>query len=866
VSERASPVERESVTPMSVAETPSRPAGTRGLAALAQPHFDPFRTATMTRNSLLCITLASLFAAACGGGGGSSPAPIIPQLSTSNSIQLSANGRYAFVLNKVASPTLSTTTGSVTIVRVKSDTGADLNTVVSEIAVGKDPYSLTATADGRRLFVSNAEDNNVSVIDLGAVGDGPYTRLGDVLVGAEPRGTAELNGKIYVANYGEGTLSIIDTTTLSREATIDLVQGTTRITNPYALAALPDGRLWVTDFFARAIPGKPVDQIEGFDDGKEARVAVVQNRVIQSIVTLQPIANAGFNADRRPFDTANGAVNDTFKAPAGVDPAAVPQGAFFNQLFALAYDEAGSRLYLPTVGAQPSPPVRFNVNVQALVGVIDAAGATAQTALHTNLNQQIAANFPNEPAPTPPFTNATSRLDRLFAADTVAASIKNRVGAFVSRAGSYLLKATVGTDGALTLARDSRGAIVRIPVANIPGGVIVSNDGNRAYVASELIGQMTAVDLAAGSVIATVNTATTPTDDLRRKELLGALKFFTGLGAPAQVAANIDPREIDTHRHRNMQSDNNWSSCASCHPFGHSDGVTWIFPTGPRQTLSLDAFFAKGSTVETGLATTDQKISNWNAERNSVTDFNNNSRAVQGGHGFTPQALATIDAGQALGAVPDAGLVFNGGARLGISNILDFETIWVASLRAPNRSTRLDTTLVDQGRTLFGANCASCHGGTKWSRSDRIVDSAFWPDPAFSSAGVKLSNNLEVPAATTIAGFDADNNGSFETRIVDSTVPNFTLDLTNPIEIRGLGGLIGKASAGLSSSFQIPSLFNSRNAAPWGHHGRAQTLGQVFTTKAQGGLEHPRFGLSDPQLAAVLEFVQAIDENQPIFP
>ena len=36
----------------------------------------------------------------------------------------------------------------------------------------------------------------------------------------------------------------------------------------------------------------------------------------------------------------------------------------------------------------------------------------------------------------------------------------------------------------------------------------------------------------------------------------------------------------------------------------------------------VDAFFAKGSTIGTGLATTDQKISNWNAERNSSTDFN----------------------------------------------------------------------------------------------------------------------------------------------------------------------------------------------------------------------------------------------------
>ncbi len=31
----------------------------------------------------------------------------------------------------------------------------------------------------------------------------------------------------------------------------------------------------------------------------------------------------------------------------------------------------GALLYVPNVGAQPEPPVRFNVNVQGLVGVLN---------------------------------------------------------------------------------------------------------------------------------------------------------------------------------------------------------------------------------------------------------------------------------------------------------------------------------------------------------------------------------------------------------------------------------------------------------------------------------------------------------------
>lgn len=483
----------------------------------------------MQRNLPFWLSLSAIALAACGGGGGGAPpAPIVRLLNTSGNIQLSTTAKYAFVVNKNASSVLSSTAGSVTIVRVKNDAGADIQTVVTEIVVGRDPFSVTATADGKRLFVANSQDNTVSVIDLGPVGDGPYTRLADVLVGSEPRATAELDDKIYVSNYADGTLTVINAKTLSREATIDLVLNGTRIQNPYALAALPDGRLWVTDFFARAIPGKTVDQIEGFDDGKEGRVAVLRNQVIEAIVTLAPVANAGFNADRTLFDTANGAVNNTFKAPAGVDPLQVPQGAMFNQLFGFAFDEAGERLYLPTVAAQPAPPVKFDVNVQALVGVIDSKAATAVPSLHTNLNVLVRDNFVNEAAPTAPFVSSNlARLDRAFAGDTTAAAIRNKVGIFTSRAGSFAFKAIIGDNGSITLAKDSRGAILRLPVANTPGGVAMSKDGKRGYVASELIGRMTVLDVEAGGVIANVDTATTSTDPVRNKELLGQLKFFT---------------------------------------------------------------------------------------------------------------------------------------------------------------------------------------------------------------------------------------------------------------------------------------------------------------------------------------------------
>jgi hypothetical protein len=68
-----------------------------------------------------------------------------------------------------------------------------------------------------------------------------------------------------------------------------------------------------------------------------------------------------------------------------------------------------------------------------------------------------------------------------------------------------------------------------------------------------------------------------------------------------------------------------------------ADGATWIFGTGPRQTKPLDGMFNKFTNME------DQGLLNWSAIRGSNTDFNNNSRGVQGGCGF---ASDDFDLGQ----------------------------------------------------------------------------------------------------------------------------------------------------------------------------------------------------------------------------
>ena len=116
---------------------------------------------------------------------------------------------------------------------------------------------------------------------------------------------------------------------------------------------------------------------------------------------------------------------------------------------------------------------------------------------------------------------------------------------------------------------------------------------------------------------------------------MGKLVFFTALGVPDNGLVGTELRQIDPVQFRGKQSDDAWSTCASCHPDALADGVTWIFADGPRQSIPLDGLYSKLNGAH------DTRINNWSAARDSVTDFNNNSRNVQCGTGFAGGATNT---------------------------------------------------------------------------------------------------------------------------------------------------------------------------------------------------------------------------------
>ena len=290
----------------------------------------------------------------------------------------------------------------------------------------------------------------------------------------------------------------------------------------------------------------------------------------------------------------------------------------------------GPLLYVPNVGAQPEPPVRFNVNVQGLVGVLNRVDRRRDRSVAQSQRTGREGNAAAPQARRPRrWTACSSTISWRVDADR-----RGKEFLFVSRGGNYVLRAKVGQDGKLNIL-DAANKATRLQTGNLPSGVVMSRDGKRAYTNNELNTSITALDLDNNQVLARDIESSTPPapGTVEHRRLFGKLAFFTALGVPDVIDENGDGRydvalrDIDPLLHRNKASDNGWSSCASCHDDGHSDNVTWIFETGPRQTIPLEGTFAR-------LDLNDQRLLNWSAVRGSNTDFNNNARGIQGGKGF----------------------------------------------------------------------------------------------------------------------------------------------------------------------------------------------------------------------------------------
>ena len=751
-----------------------------------------------------------------------SPLTITGEPTRSTSIDISKRGKVLVNVN--------TDANSVTIFRVDGDSLVKS----AEIPVGREPHSVAIYSKRDLAYVTNSGSGTVSVIKLGQ-----RQLVNEIAVGSEPRGCALTpNGQfLFVANYTSRSVSVIDTAAGTVINTVPMPG------NPYAIAITNNNgsddqqTVFVSQFFAELVPGGPG---EGFDNGKQAAVFAFPSGALTPVtkIVLSPLAQSGFTADRSPLcpPPLGNAINSTFcpdpNAPDG-DPVneADPQGVFPNQLHALIL--RGNRLYIPNIGAQPEPPVLFNLNVQALVHVVDALGLAEIPAQHVNLNAQIKT----EPEPADPTT-----LQKLFGNDIVAIDANKDGTQFfiVSRGGNYVLRATTPDENTpLSIGAPNT---VRIQTGNIPTGIVLNKNATRAYVNNSVNMSVSILDLTNNTVITRDVPSSTPPEpgSHAHAALVGKLVFFTALGVPDNQLVGVPVRDIEPRLFRGKQSNNAWSTCASCHPQGLADGVTWIFADGPRQSIPLDGLYSKINGAH------DARINNWSAARDSVTDFNNNSRNVQCGTGFSGGVT-----NPALCPPFGSGVVnpniFDHGISQGASQALDMETLWTQTVRALNHPQPADVT---PGRDVFSTNCAGCHGGAKWTKSQVL----YLNNPAVVTGLARNAPGLNLVGTQMVSFTDmaVDGNTLFFLNDVG------TFNAASPIEIRQNGA----ASLG-ALGFNVPSLLGVASHQPYFHNGSAQTLPDVFTTHQLGGGTISTV-LSAQEQTDLLLFLNSIDgRTQP---
>jgi YVTN family beta-propeller protein len=782
---------------------------------------------SLFKGSLLLLAIAVLVIAGLGLRAMDLQNPTAPDTikgvpTRSTSIDINKKGKILVNVN--------TDANSVTVFRVEGDDLVKLK----EIPVGREPNSVAIKSKGNLAYVTNSGSGTVSVVNLGQL-----EVVAEIAVGTEPKGCAltPKGEKLFVANFTSGDVSVIDTNS-------DTVVNTVPVGgNPYAVAITDNGgnddlqTVFVSQFFAEPVPGGPG---EGFDDGRQGAVfAFNANTYAVTKITLAPMLNSGFTADRTALcpPPIGNAINDTFcpdpNAPPG-DPVITqdPQGAFPNQLHTLLL--RGNRLFVPSIGAAPEPPVRFNTNVQALVSVIDAAGLAEVPALQVNLNAQITT----EPDPGDPTT-----LQKLFGNDIVAMDAsKDGTNFFiVSRGGNYVLRATAADEN--TPLNINAPNTVRIQTGNIPTGIVINKDGTRAYVNNEVNMSVSILDLTNNTTIALDVPSSTPPEPGSHAHAVevGKLVFFTALGVDENALVGAPIRSIEPRQFRGKQSSNAWSTCASCHPLGLADSVTWIFPDGPRQTIPLDGLYSKINGAH------DTRINNWSAARDSITDFNNNSRNVQCGTGFAGGATNPAAGCPPFGSGTPNPNVFDHGISQGASQALDFETEWGSTVRALNQPQPAD---VSAGRAVFAANCTTCHGGAKWTKSQVIylnnpsVVNSIARDPGINLQGTQMVDYIDATVDANTLKFLEDVG---------------TFDAANPIEIRQNGqtpfGALG---------FNVPSLLGVASNAPYFHIGSAFTLDAVFTAHALNGGTIATV-LTPQEQTDLKIFLNSIDGRTPIF-
>ncbi len=710
----------------------------------------------------------------------------------------------------------------------------------AQLDVGDEPSAVAIHPDNAQAFVTNRAEGTLSKI-IG-IGSGDPVVTATVEIGSEPTGVAlsPTGATAYVAEWAEGRIAIIDTDSMEEIGSIDAPK------NPRGVAVTNDGDqddddelIVVPEFYGEA------RDAEATDTSRTGRVRIYDAETLQpqTAITFAP-TDSGFAPST---------------APAGTPSVMTSPNQLWNA------NIVGGKIYVPSISSSPAAPVNFQTNVQPVVYVGDleahaeVVGDFGTVDLATLVRDQIPA--------------ATTKF---FLADIVdTAFVGTNVMYVVSRGADVLQRVDVSTaTPTLGSTQNFQIDLNVIPAGstercNNPTGVAIG-DNNTAYINCWGTRQLGVVDLSQQALVATTESDGIDVDDAQEQR--GLHFFFTGRG---------------------RWSNNSWSDCASCHPDGLSDNMTWIFGAGPRQSTSMDGSFSHfaGETQK-------QRVFNWTGIIDEMHDFERNTRGTQGGFGALTTANPTCGDPATEAQVNITGI---GELATPFRGLQSCNTSWddieayARTIRPPHALKTLDPDLVDDGRALFGsgaenANCVNCHGGDGWTasrlyRAPQLPNDAFtqpdaWPDASLGQLrwNYHTTFNAVQPATTdfNVAGQpDAPEAAAIGPNQVACTIRNVGTFGSDALELKNAapGTTPGRAQGRLG--YNVPSLYGLAVGAPYLHHGQAADLAELFDDAAwvrHATAGNPNWLTGDPAtvaarkqaMIAFLLSIDALEEEQDL--
>lgn len=694
------------------------------------------------------------------------------------------------------SPTLS---GSPTVFQTQVDGAVGTAEVRWDFGDGGGTEFSAAGASAEHLYAAPGH-YTVIVVARDEAGFTSQSFLHTVYTSPQPvpaRGSSSLlldaeRGLVISANSDNGTLTLVDATTLEKLAEIPV------FAHPVALAPAPDGRLWVVhqddyaisivdvdarravDFFRLPYASQPSGLVFSANGdayipllatGEVLRVDGASHEHVarrQVAPFVRGITVSGDGADlwvtrfisqgnhgevyRLDAETLETIARYDLGEDTTTEDGDTRARGLPNYLFSVAVSPDGTRAWVPAKkdnmyrGLQrDGQPLTQDTAVRPLVSILDLT--TNQERLEDRIDLDD-RNLPRQVMFTP-------------------------LGdwALVSVFGSNLVE--LRDAYSLSFITALRGDNLLGPVASVLG------PNNRLFVLADLSRRLIVYDV--GDLLSGVDQTTRLAAEI---ELVATEKLPSDVLRGKQIFANAEDRRMASE---------GYLSCASCHFDGFEDGLVWDFfdrGEGYRNTISLLGRRGMG-----------HGRVHWSANFDEIQDFDGPIRVHQGGFGFIP--LEQYELGTRSDPL--------GERKAGLDTDLDALAAYVASLeqipRSPFRNP--DGTLTEPavaGREVFlELGCDTCHSG------DDLTDSA-------------QGNLHDVGTLTELSG-------------------------------SRLGGEL--------SGIDTPTLLGIWQTAPYLHDGSAPTLRDVLTTRNAAGLHGDTASLSEPELDALVAYLQQLDQGLP---